>query len=295
MSLFTATTPTVQTHDKVLIWGPTHTGKTHLLLQLAPEPLAVADIENRALHFADRFNFLHSPVPNPAALAAVLTELRAGKLECESVAFDSLSAAWDSLVVIHTNELGITDWVTVKRRFLKLQDFVMSVHDKNVFLTAHAIQKYTRSGKDFQGAGVDFVGDNKKFRYSLDYIIRLEPTGPDPRTSAPVAIFEKSASPNIKIGDKHRGLDRESFAWLKKGEPKMISTPPPEAQQPISDERIGAIESLAVELKLEGSRLVELIKGASNGRTIVLRELTELEGKRAEHALTKRLETQVSA
>lgn len=215
-------------HDKILFWGPQHTGKTHTLLSW-PLPLLI-DVETRAAHFADRFKFLIAECGTIENIAAALKEIQKGNLPCETVGVDSATAIYYKFVEMYTtlnsSSKPITDWVAVNRRMLAFINFVFSIAGKNVIFTAHAGEKLVRQGQDFQRAGLQFVGD-QKFRFAFDYVFRMEPTGKDPRTSPVTFHVEKSASPNLKVGDQLRGLDYPKFIQITRGKPQQRPTEQP--------------------------------------------------------------------
>lgn len=219
-------------HDKVLFWGPQHTGKTHVSLTW-PAPVLV-DVETRGAHFAERFKFLHAEVTTTELVGQAFREIQKGGLPCDTIVVDSATAIYYKLIEEHTTRSEkdgkvsyTTDWVTVNRRMLNCMNFVFGLAGKNVIFTAHAGDKLVRQGRDFTKAGTQFVGD-QKFRYAFDYVFRMEPTGNDPRTSPAMFIVEKSASPNLKIGDRIKGLDYAKFIELTRGkkQPSSQAAPP---------------------------------------------------------------------
>lgn len=280
MSLFrdSSSVSAADIRDKILLWGPQHSGKTHWALG-APSP-AVVDLENRDLHFNDRFQFKHAAVSDLDMLAAVLKELKSGALPCESFIFDSYSAAYEKLVVAHTTRTQegayVTDYVTVNKRVAAMREFAFSVGNKNIIFIAHASMKFDRKGKVFTPKGLDFVGD-PKFRYAFDYVFRLEPTGADPRVSPANFVVEKSASPNLKVGESLKGLTYAKFFELTRGKVQAKAAEPPlkgealaDAQatghapapnaEPIIDRQARAIENLCKQFNIGEAQLKTIVR-----------------------------------
>jgi hypothetical protein len=261
-------------HDKILFWGPQHTGKTHVLLGW-PD-LALADAENRAAHFADRFRFKIAPCRSIEDLEQIAKALLADQIPCETIAFDSGSAIYLKFVELYT-KLGkggrpVTDYVSVNKRFLSFINFVFSIAGKNVIFTMHAGDKLIRNGEDFRNVGQQFVGDDR-FRYAFDYIFRIESQG-DPRVKAPIFHVEKSASPNLKIGDKVVGLNYQKFIEITRPQIK----PEPEPPTTITEAQAQWIDDYVEKHRISKIRLADLVKQVSRRRTPVVRDLTLEEG-----------------
>lgn len=226
-------------HDKILFWGPQHTGKTHV--SLTWPGVVLVDVETRGAHFSDRFQFLHAELSTIEQVGQAFREIQKGALPCESIVVDSATAIYYKLIEEHTTRSEkdgrvsfTTDWVTVNRRMLNCMNFVFGLAGKNVIFTAHAGDKLVRQGRDFTKAGTQFVGD-QKFRYAFDYVFRMEPTGSDPRTSPAAFIVEKSASPNLKIGERIKGLDYAKFISLTRGTAQQKPADPPLKGEPLAD------------------------------------------------------------
>jgi hypothetical protein len=202
--------------DKIFIYGPTHTSKTHASLGW-PDP-AIVDVENRAGHFADRFDFGHAQPRTMDDILTTLDELRAGTIPCGTFIIDGYSVIYDKLRIAHTQvtektvagiikRTAIIDNVSVNRRIAPVREFIFSTVAQHLVVTAHAQQKYDFVGENNLRARdrQEFLGDDK-FRFAFDYIFRAEATGAavgghDPRLHPIKFIVEKSASPRLKIGD----------------------------------------------------------------------------------------------
>jgi hypothetical protein len=206
--------------DKILFYGPMGSGKTHTCLTW-PNPLLV-DVETRGAHFGDRFDFKRAAPPSFEKMLDVFKAIRAGNPDAasDSLILDSYSIIYEKLVVAYTSisDKGnvTTDYASVNRRLAAVREFTMSIDSKNVLLIAHAIEKFARKGNEYTSKGWSYLGD-EKFRYALDFIFRVEPTGNDPRTSPPKFHVEKSASQYVKVGDHTTGLDYEKFlGWVRR-------------------------------------------------------------------------------
>lgn len=289
MSLFKSSEETGKNVcDKTLIWGPTHTSKTHASLTW-PRP-AVVDVENRARHFADRFKFEHAEPRTLKDILDIIAELKAGTLACDSFILDSYSAIYEKLVAMHTSTTtnadgvttAITDYVTVNKRIAPIREFVFSTAGQNLIVIAHAQQKYERQGKTFTKRGIDFVGD-EKFRYAFDYVFRTEPTGNDPRTHAVKFHVEKSASPHLKIGEFILVKPTESFYELLRARTHPVTTAP----EPISQDQAMQIEVLAQKLGWSETQLADAVKKITR-RTPVYKSMDAPEADRLIHAMETR-------
>jgi hypothetical protein len=220
MSLFrTSEQSATAVYDKILLWGPQYTGKTHTSLGW-PSP-ALVDVETRGAHMADRFTFLHAEPTTVEQVGEVFKEIRGGQIPCETIIVDSYSAIYEKLVVQHTARTDqgkyVTDYVTVNKRIAACRDFAFGIARKNIIFIAHATEKFERQGNNFKKLGIDFVGQ-QSFRYAFDYVFRLEATGPDPRTSPPRFHVEKSACPSaLPVGKFIAGLDYAKFHALTQG------------------------------------------------------------------------------
>lgn len=216
MSLFHPSSESAKhVHDKILLWGPPGSGKTHCALTW-PEP-ALIDVETRGAHFADRVSFAHAEPQSIEEIQEVLKELRSGALPCQTFVFDSYSAVYEKLTVAHTKQTPkgdyVTDYVTVNKRIATFREFAFSVARRNVIFIAHQTEKYDRQGNVFTKRGIDFVGDDK-FRFAFDFIFRLQPNGKDPSKTPATFHIEKSASPHLAVGQEIRGLDYAKFLAL---------------------------------------------------------------------------------
>ncbi len=278
-SLFQSSVETGKlTRDKVLIYGPTHTSKTHAALTF-PKP-AIVNVENRAGHFTDRFEFLHARPRTHADVLAVLEEARRGALQCETVIFDSYSADYEKLVARHTTEIETngklvvtTDYVTVNKRIAPVREFAFAAVTYNVVFIAHQQQKFDRNGNNFTRRNqADFRGD-EKFRFAFDYIFRTESTGPDPRVAPVKFHVEKSASPHLKLGVALAVRPDESFYKIFRsriagsaGTPGQSASSAPAPAAPegmISDEQAATIKDLARSLHLGQLELADYCKNVS--------------------------------
>lgn len=297
MSLFKSsdTIKAADLHDKILFWGPQHAGKTHVTMTW-PKPLFV-DAETRAAHFTDRFNFLLAECSSIEDVAAALKEIRTGNLPCESIVVDSATAIYYKFVDLYTtsNSEGkpITDWVAVNRRMLKFINFVFEITGKNVLFTAHAGEKLVRQGRDFTKAGLQFVGD-QKFRFAFDYVFRIEPQG-DPRVTPAKFVVEKSASPNVKVGQTIVGLDYGKFIELTRGKALQKAAEPPlkgealaDAQAsgaaalpggstPILERQIHAIDATCENLHVSQAQLTAVVREVTGKRTGDYTQITDKE------------------
>lgn len=297
MSLFKPSSETGKTvYDKILIWGPTHTSKTHAALGW-PEP-ALVDVENRGAHFADRFVFSHAQPRTMDEILAIIEELKAGHLPCKSFILDGYSGIYEKLVVRHTVTVTVdgrvsaaTDYVTVNKRIAPVREFMFSTSGQNLIITAHAQQKYDRQGKIFtKRSELQFLGD-EKFRYAFDYIFRTEATGPDPRVHAIRFHVEKSASPKLKIGEVLLVRPNESLyetfharvsyvSGSGKAAP-AVSVAPPAAvpADPISAEQMDAIEVLSRRAGLGQLELGDFVKRITR-RTPLYKNMDASEAQR---------------
>lgn len=277
-----------EVYDKILFWGPQHSGKTHAALSW-PDP-AVVDLENRDAHFKDRFRFKLASVPDLETLGKVLKALKAGEIQCSSFVFDSYSAAYEKLTVEHTvaktrdgKTSYVTDYTTVNKRDDALREFCFSIHNRNVLFIAHAQQKYDRRGDVFTPKGLDFKGQ-EKFRFAFDYIFQVVSNG-DPRVKPPTFIVEKSASPNLKVGDQLRGLDYAKFIEITRGKQQQNTSAPPlkgevlaDAQatgqlpmgtdeEPILERQAHAIDALCKQMHATRSDLHNVVLDVTGKRT----------------------------
>ncbi|GAC1388038.1 MAG: hypothetical protein NVSMB31_01370 [Vulcanimicrobiaceae bacterium] len=211
--------------DKILIYSASGYGKTHALMSWPK--MALIDVETRGHHFADRFDFVHAYAETINDVTAALKEIRSGRIPCETVGFDSASAMYMKLIEAHSklSDTGslTTDWPVVNRRMLDLLNFIFSMSQKNVIVTAHLGEKLNRVGKDFQKAGAHFIA-SETLRFGFDYIYRLEPQGDakmfDPRTTPALVIVEKSASPILKVGARFEGLSYAKHLAMTRGAEK---------------------------------------------------------------------------
>ncbi len=281
MSLFRKSSD-IPVYDKILVWGPQETGKTHFSFTFPG--VAYVDTENRGAHFSDRFDFLHAGTGTIAELGEVFKEIRAGRVPCETVVVDSYSAIYGKLVVEHTSKASqsdkhVTDYTTVNKRIEAVRDFAFSIADKNVIFLAHSKMKYRMDGNQLKPNGFDFVGD-PMFRYAFDYVFQLVSNG-DPRTKPATFVVEKSASPNLLRGTQIVGLDYAKF--------KELTTPKRavDLNAPITQEEVDALESFAAEVRIANSLFVDHTKAASGGRTVALNELTKGEGRKLYKSLLR--------
>ena len=251
--------------DKILFYGPQFTGKTHT--SLTWPKVALVDVETRAAHFAGRVDFMHAEPTTIEEIGQVFKEVRAGRIDCETVIVDSYSAIYEKLVVQHTKgtEQGkyVTDYVTVNKRIAGCRDFAFGMAGKNIIFIAHAIEKYARDGNNFTKRGVDILGQ-ESFRYAFDYIFRLEPTGNDPRVSPPKFIVEKSASVNLKIGQQIVGLNYAKFRELTNPKPQSVPAPasvPATAAQRVEALPTGILQLLGSVSESDRRKIVTLAEG----------------------------------
>jgi len=303
--------------DKVLIYGPTHTSKTHAALGW-PDP-AIIDVENRAGHFADRFQFMHARPRTMQDIVGVLDELQDGQIGCASFIIDGYSAIYEKLVVSHTDTFekqgkmnAVTDYAMVNKRIAPVREFIFAAADRNLIVTAHSQQKYDRTGNNFsKRERIEFLGDDK-FRYAFDYIFRTEATGPDPRANAIKFHVEKSASPRLKIGDtivvrpneafyvlfqqRVSGVTasgnthpRESGAADTPGRVTTPSSPVLSDNGSITTEQRDRLEVLMHQVGIAQSEFVTLTKNISARRTPLYQELTAREAATMIANLEKRL------
>lgn len=269
--------------EKILIWGPPETGKTHFAFTWPG--VAHVDTENRGAHFADRFDFLHAGAGTIAELGEVFKEIRAGRVPCETIVVDSYSAIYGKLVVEHTKQAGqsdkhVTDYTTVNKRIEAVRDFAFSIADKNVIFLAHSKMKYRMDGNQLKPNGFDFVGD-PMFRYAFDYVFQLTSNG-DPRVKPATFVVEKSASPNLPRGTSIVGLDYAKFKELTA--PKRV-VGDDDAQ--LSEDQITRIEGVAAEAQLSQADLSEHVRVATGGRTADIRALRVGEGRRLHQSLVR--------
>jgi len=313
LSLFKKSSETGKNvRDKILIFGPTHTSKTHAALGW-PDP-AIVDVENRAGHFSDRFDFFHAQPRTMDDILEVIAELKSGRIGCKTFVLDSYSAIYVKLVAVHTTvtspqqgkvPVAVTDYATVNRRVAPIREFIFSTIDQDLIVVAHQQQKYDRAGNNFsKRKEVEFMGD-EKFRYAFDYVFRTEPTGSDPRTHAVKFVIEKSASPKLKIGDvlavkpneklydvfrqrvgKGETAARSSAAAPPSPEaaPAPASEPPQQEQpalldtavanRPLTREQIAAIAKLQSQLGLNHGDIGVFVLGITEHRYQDYKSLT---------------------
>jgi len=261
-------------YDKILFWGPPETGKTHAAMTWPG--VAHVDTENRGAHFADRFDFLHAEVGSIKELGDVFKEIRSGSLSCETIVTDSYSAIYDKLVIEHSKPADsgkhVTDYPTVNKRISAVRDFAFSIPNMNVIFLAHAKMKYEMVGTSMRPKGIDFNGD-ATFRYAFDYVFQLQSNG-DPRTNPATFIVEKSASPNLKRGDKIVGLDYTKFKSLTATDNFEVHV---DAQaddgEPVGPDEIAAINDYAQKRSISNMRVVTITKAV--GHTTQLKSLTK--------------------
>lgn len=296
-------------HNKILIYGPTHTAKTHAALTF-PDP-ALVDVERRGAHFADRFDFYHAQPRTLDELLLVVGELKGGALACGTFIIDSYSVIYEKLVVAHTQTTvnngkptAVVDFVSVNRRIAPMREFVFWTGEQDLIVIAHAQQKFDRTGNTFtKRQGLEFLGDDK-FRFAFDYIFRTEAIGKDPRIAPIKFHVEKSASPHLKIGDEIVVRPNERFyesfqARVKPGAPPAASgekkainpsTPmstdlPPgdesaaiiEAAGPVSTTQLARIGELQSAARLNNGDLGVLILGVTSHRTQSKHDLSRSE------------------
>lgn len=313
MSRFAPSTETSKkVVEKILIYGPPHTSKTHAALGF-PKP-AIIDVENRAGHFAigERFKFMHAQPRTMANILDILDEAKTGELQCKSIIIDSYSAIHEKLVAQHTRSWkdnegqmqAVTDYATVNRRIAPVREFIFQAVDEHLIVIAHQQQKFDRVGKVFNARKkVEFQGDDK-FRFAFDYIFRTQPTGDDPKVSPVQFIVDsKSASPRLKIGDVILVRPGESFYDLFRARTGLGETKPPATQQvaapspaaapaapvgPVTQEQIDAIEVAVGRLHLPQMELASLVKHISRG-TPHYRQLSSAHAQRLVVVLHERL------
>ncbi len=276
--------------DKILFWGPNGVGKTHTAMTW-PDPVFVDREGGRAAHFRDRFHFMHFAPTSLSDVAAAFKELRAPSAPGKTVVTDSASAIYADLVVEHTsrteNGKYVTDWVTVNRRFGACLDFAFGVTAKNVIFTAHQATKLVRQGRDFRADGLKFIGD-EKFRYAFDYIFRLESKG-DPRVAPPIFHVEKSAAPDLKVGQQIQGLDYARFIALTR---QKKAEPPPLKGEQLADAQargdvptrgellartIAKIGELVAQYAIAQTQIAAVVKYVTRGKQTDYTTITMLE------------------
>lgn len=283
----------------VLLYGPAKSGKTRAELTF-PRP-AVLDFEGDATDwFADQFEFVSAKLETFAQAKPLIEAIERGEVDCETVCPDSLSAPHYRLMAAHTDDTGRVNpnaWPKIK---LGERNFVQRLRDsgKHVCATAWQREEYakrgdalddgkTAKGNEFarKGSLPDFDID---VLHAFDLVIRTFTKG-DGKNRKYFGEVAWSRATKIPAGTI---IENVTFDHLMKlmGYDVPAAKPQPDAPGTITQEQIDSIESLAAELKLEGSRLRDLILGASNQRTVVLQELSTLEAKRAEHTLRKKLD-----
>lgn len=274
--------------NKIFAWGPSGAGKTHFALE-AERP-ALLDLENRARTFASRtdsFQFMHAEIDTLEDLGRAFKEIRTGSIPCESIVVDSASAIYYKLVAEHTtrSERGayVTDWVTVNRRFLDCLNFVFAIAGKTVIFTAHAATKLVRKGRDFEAAGLKFVGD-EKFRFGFDYIFRIEPHG-DPAKVPATFHVEKSSSPKLPLGAAIKGLTYAKFVEMTSSavatpsQPQLSRPALLDDGKPITPEQLARIDVLTRELQRGQMEIADDVKRITR-RTPVRESMTAAEASR---------------
>jgi hypothetical protein len=285
---------------KVLVYGPSNSGKTHFGLG-APEPILL-DVENRGRSFGRRqteFNFQHAEIETTDDLREAFRQIRSGKVAGKSIVTDSGSAIYNKFVMAHSkmNDAGnlVTEWPMVNRQFLAMLDFTFSIIGKNVVFTMHQGQKLARKGRDFEQQGVQFIGD-EKFRYGFDYIFRIEPIGSNPNEHHAKWHVEKSVSPNLPVGGFISDLTWEKFERIAtaptKSDAPTETLPAAEASanspRPINDGQRVRIDDLTEQLRLGQMELADAVKDVTDGRTPMVSNLNAGEALRLIRALEQR-------
>jgi hypothetical protein len=259
-------------------------------------------------HFRDLFTFNYVETPTLVLFGDALKAIRAHGIPGESLLFDSVSALYLKLAEAETSVSSTgkytVNYANVNRRMLAALNLVFEAVDKNVIVTAHAAQKWQQKAGGGPGAlekaGLDIVAD-PKFRYAFDYIFRVEPTGPDPRTSPPKFIVEKRpAGVSLKIGQTIVGLDYAKFVGLTRGAAPDGVACDTRAQRPTADQPRGLIgdatqreiKALERAARVGDAEMAELVDAATLGRTRSYLELTEVEFKR-EGGLKERLQAAI--
>lgn len=332
MSFFKRSSETGKSvRDKILIYGPTHTSKTHQALTW-PDP-ALVDVENRAAQFADRVDFFHAQPKTMDDINGILDELKRGSTNCATFIIDSYSTIFEKLRVAHTSltqpdaqgkRTAIIDNVSVNRRIAPVREFIFSVFEHYLIVIAHAQQKYDFAGKENLRARdrLEFLGDDK-FRFSFDFVFRTQMQGNDPRQCPVKFIVEKSASPHVNVGDEWTVRPNERLFDVFMARTKRAPPPPagfaarpsqhvpehkPEPQrsepakrpeedptnQPITVKQLREIGELQTRAKMNSGDLSIVIMGVTQNQVQSKNDLNAAEGDRVIAILHERVKAAAS-
>ena len=169
---------------KVLLIGEAGSGKTHAALTF-PKP-AVIDAEGSIDWFSDRFDFLSVNTKSFSDARDLLTQVRRGSVDCETVVIDSLTSIYNGLLLaasLQREDLRPLDWGRIKRKFSSLLDELYFKTDKHVVCIGWIKPEYARPGQIVNGVEVKaselvrigevFDGD-KKTNHAFDFIFKIE-------------------------------------------------------------------------------------------------------------------------
>ena len=204
---------------KVLLIGEAGTGKTHAALTF-PKP-AVIDAEGSSDWFADRFEFSAVNTKSYADARELVTQVRNGRVPCETLVIDSLTSIYNGLLMAASatrEDLRPIDWGRIKRKFSSLLDELYHKTDKHVVCIGWIKPEYAKPGDVVNGKSVSandlvkvgeaFDGD-KKTMYAFDFVFKIE--GNDGKKTRATVI--KSRSGALVAGQK---IDDFSFATIAK-------------------------------------------------------------------------------
>jgi len=186
-SPFSKPEPTEAPRRKILLWGPTGTGKTRTALGF-PKP-AVIDLERGTSFYASEFDFEVLPPASPDDIMRAVKWLRDNRHDFKTLVIDPISVYWaalqrkwsDIFLARLSNrpgfkheffELGPREWSTIKSEFAELVSVLMQL-DMNVVVVAHDKVTYDATGSFMKavGSGPD---TEKNMDRMFDVVIRCE-------------------------------------------------------------------------------------------------------------------------
>jgi len=176
---------------KLMLWGPTGSGKTTLALQF-PNPVVI-DLEGGTDLYGEAFNFDVIRAADADEAEAAVKWLHEQKHSYETVVVDPVTIFWAALQDRwgerflrrkdpHSKghkgeyyELQPSDWRYVKNDYKALMRDLNGL-DMHTIVTAHEKVLYKGEGRDFmQKVGTTFDGE-KSTEYMFDVVLRLHVT-----------------------------------------------------------------------------------------------------------------------
>lgn len=169
---------------KVLIVGPTGSGKTYLGRTLDPETTGVINVENKPFSFKSKFTKVETPASYTQCFEALIKLAKDDKVT--TIFFDSFSEFLDLLLKqARENYKGFDIWNFYNQEIGKFINLIKKIN-KNIIITGHyeiiniegAPEKRLKvKGKEWEGiVEKDFtmvlfadkkIKDNGKFEYFL--------------------------------------------------------------------------------------------------------------------------------